>query len=147
MKNPPFPSVRTCTIQAMLEYTSQMNGKTKQERIQSAIDFALSNIQQLNRVPNLRWSKRKQVIRALDNIDKIGVLESLELLNHKPVEIDAGVNEMSVVAQELGLFLNKVNGRVVITRTPLTIKPAEARSLAEMPVSERGDSSPQLPLV
>lgn len=130
----------------MLEYASQMNGKTKQERIQSAIDFTLSNIQQLNRVPNLRWSKRKQVIRALDNIDKIGVLESLELLNHKPVELESGVNEMSVVAQELGLFLNKVNGRLIITRTPLTIKPAEARSLAEMPVSERGDSSPALNL-
>lgn len=145
MKNP-FPHTRTCTIQAMLEYASQMNGKTKQERIQSAIDFTLSNIQQLNRVPNLRWSKRKQVIRALDNIDKIGVLESLELLNHKPVELESGVNEMSVVAQELGLFLNKVNGRLIITRTPLTIKPAEARSLAEMPVSERGDSSPALNL-
>ena len=147
MKNPPFPPTRTCTIEAMLLYSSNTTKPSKQKRVNEAVQFALSNIQQLNRVPNLRWSKRKQVIRALENIDKIGVLESLELLNHKPVELESGVNEMSVVAQELGLFLNKVNGRLIITRTPLTIKPAEARSLAELPVSERGDSSPQLPLV
>ena len=145
MKNP-FPHTRTCSIETMLLYASNTTRASKQKRVNEAVQFALSNIKQLNRVPNLRWSKRKQVIRALENIDKIGVLESLELLNHKPVEIDAGVNEMSVVVQELGLFLNKVNGRLIITRTPLTIKPAEARSLAEMPVSERGDSSPALNL-
>lgn len=146
MKNP-FPHTRTCTIEAMLLYSANVKRASKQKRVNEAVQFALSNISQLNRVPKMMWKDRKRAIRALTNIDKIGILEGLELLGHKPVELESGVNEMSLVAQHLGLFLNKVNNRIVITRTPLTIKPAEARSLAEMPVSERGDNSPQSPSV
>ncbi len=141
-----FPSTRTCLINDMLLFASNTTRESKQRRVRDAVSFALSNITQLNRVPKILWSKRKQAIRALQNIDKIGILDGLELLGHKPVEIDSKTNELSIVAHHLGLFVNRVNGRVVITRTPLTIKPSESRSLADMSPAERGTSSPELPL-
>ena len=127
-----FPSTRTCTVGEMLIFASNTKRESKQRRVRDAIAFALNNIAQLNRVQKMRWADRKKAIRALDNIDKIGIFEGLELLGHKSVGIDSKTNELSLVAVHLGLFVNRVNGRVVITRTPLTIQPTEIKSLADM---------------
>lgn len=148
-KHPKFPKVRVCTIGEMVAYATSSNGLSKQKVIQRAVSFTLSNIAQLNRVPNLKWAKRKIVIRALEAIDRVGIMDSLELVspNQSCRKFANGVvNEMKEVASELGLYVYKIENFVCITRAPLTIKPAEVRSLAEMEPAERGTSSPELPL-
>jgi len=126
----------------MLLFASNTTRESKQRRVRDAIAFALNNITQLNRVPSMMWKDRKKAIRALGNIDKIGILDDLELLGHKPIGIDSKTNELSIVAHHLGLFVNRVNGRVVITRTPLTIQPTEIKSLADMsPPCSRAEQS------
>lgn len=144
-----FPHTRTCTVGAMVEYCSQMNGKTKQARKAAIIDLCLKDITKLNRVPNMLWAKRKTIIRALDAIDRVGVTDSLELVSPQQSSSrfsNGAVNEMKEVAMALGLHVYKINSFVCVTRTPMTIKAKEMKSLAEMDVCERGISSPELPL-
>lgn len=148
-KQPKFPKTRTCTVGEMIRFASAMNGKTKQARKAAIIALCLKDIAQLNRVPNLQWSKRKTILRALASIDRVGVTDSLELVSPKQSSSrfsNGAVNEMKEVATALGLYCHKISGFVCLTRQPLTIKPKEARSLAEMAVDERGNSSPELPL-
>ncbi len=130
------PKTRTCTIGEMLAWASAANGKTKQKRAQVIIKFALANVTLLNQASNLPWSRHKRVIRAIENIHRVGITDSLELTNHDQLSrrfASGIINEMKEVATILGLHLNKVNGLLFVTRQPLTIKPAEARSLEEMP--------------
>ena len=137
-----FPPARTCTIAAMLEYAANSNGVSRQTAIRSAVAYALANIAQLNRVPDMLWKDRKRAVRALENIDRIGIMEKLELQAPQK-SLNGSINEMSKVARHLGLYVYKLDGRVIITRMELAIKQPELRSLAEMPVSERGASSPE----
>jgi len=149
-KHPKFPKTRTCLISEMLTYASTMNGLVKDARKAAIINEALTGIAQLSRIPLCKWRERKKYLRALENIDRIGIMESLELLNPKAscTRFSNGiVDEMKVVAEMLGLYVYKVDKAIVILRTPLTAPSAETRSLAEMTVSERGNSSPELPLV
>jgi len=148
-KLPTFPKTRTCTIAEMLQFSSQMNGLVKDARKAAIINEALNNIAQLSRIPACKWRERKKYLRALENIDRIGIMDSLELLNPKAscTRFSNGiVNEMKVVAEMLGLYIYKIDRLVVVLRTPLTLAPQETRSLAEMAVSERGNSSPELNL-
>lgn len=148
-KLPAFPKTRTCTIAAMLSAASQLNGLVKDARKAAIINEALNNIAQLSRIPACKWRERKKYLRALENIDRIGIMDSLELVNPKAscTRFSNGiVNEMKVVAEMLGLHIYKIDRLVVILRNPLTTATTETRSLADMAVSERGNSSPELPL-
>jgi len=145
-----FPKTRTCLISDMLTYASTMNGLVKDARKAAIINEALTGIAQLSRIPLCKWRERKKYLRALENIDRIGIMESLELATPKAISSrfsNGNVNEMKVVAEMLGLYIYKIDRLVVVLRTPLTLAPQETRSLAEMAVSERGNSSPELPLV
>ena len=145
-----FPKVRVCSIGEMVNYATMANGVSKQKVIQRAVAFTLSNIAQLNRVPNLKWAKRKVVIRALEAIDRVGITDTLELVspNQSCARFAKGdVNEMKWVANELGLHVYKIDSFVCVTRTPMTMKAPDVKSLAEMEPAERGNSSPELPLV
>lgn len=144
-----FPKVRTCSIQSMLDYAASANGVSKQAVIQKAVSFALSNIAQLNQVPQMPWGKRKKIVAALTAIDSIGVTDSLELVSPKQSckrFANGAINDMKEVAAVLGLYVYKVDNFVCITRTPMTIKAPEIKSLAEMEPASRGNSSPELPL-
>lgn len=150
IKHLKFPKTRTCLISDMLTFASSMNGLVKDTRKAAIINEALTNIAQLSRIPLCKWRERKKYLRALENIDKIGIMDSLELANPKAScgRFDGGVvNEMKVVAAMLGLFVYKVDRLICITRTPLRLAQDEPKSLADMAVGERGNSSPELPLV
>ncbi len=142
-----FPSTRTCTIEAMLLFASNTTRESKQRRVRDAVAFALNNITQLNRVPKMRWSDRKRAISGLAALDKIGITEKPELLPANTPRFNSNVNDLGKVVGALGLFANKINGKIVITLTPLTIQPTEIKSLADMPPHALGQSSPELPLV
>jgi len=139
-----FPKTRTCLVSDMLRYASQMNGLVKDARKAVIINEALTNIAQLSRIPLCKWSERKKALRALENIDRIGIMDSLELLNPKQScsRFEGGVvNDMKKVAEWLGVFVYKVDNLIVVTRKPLTIA-SEDRTLAEMPPpSSRGIES------
>jgi len=60
------------------------------------------------------------------------------LLPAKPVTFSPDVNDLGKVAEALGLYLFKINGAVIVTRTALTVQPTEVKSLADMSPSERG---------
>jgi len=144
-----FPKVRTCTIGDMISYSSAMNGQSKQENIKKAVLFTLSNITLLNKVPQLKWRDSKKIVRAIEAIEKVGISDTLELVSPKQScqRFSRGaINEMKQVAEAMGLYVYRVDNFVCVTRTPMTLNPVEVRSLAEMPVNERGDSSPELPL-
>lgn len=144
-----FPKTRTCTVAEMLQYASSMNGHVTEARKSAIVAEALTNIAQLSRIPMCKWSERKKALRALENIDRIGIMDSLELLNPKQScsRFQGGqVNDMKRVAEWLGVYVYKVDGLLVVTRKPLTIA-SEDRTLAEMKPDERGVSRPELPLV
>lgn len=139
-----FPKTRICLIGDMIQYASSMNGLVKDARKAAIINEALTNIAQLSRIPLCKWSERKKALRALENIDRIGIMDSLELLNPKQScsRFEGGVvNDMKKVAEWLGLHIYKVDGLILCTRKPLTIA-SEDRTLAEMPpLSSRGVES------
>jgi adenosylmethionine-8-amino-7-oxononanoate aminotransferase len=135
IKRPKFPALRKCTVGEMLNAASQLHGFVKDGRKAAILAEALTNIAQLSRIPLCKWSERKKALRALENIDRIGIMDSLELLNPKQScsRFEGGVvNEMKKVAEWLGVFVYKVDNLIVVTRKPLTIA-SEDRTLAEMP--------------
>lgn len=139
IKRPKFPKTRQCLIGDMLQFASQMNGLVKDGRKAAIINEALTNIAQLSRIPLCKWSERKKALRALENIDRIGIMDSLELLNPKQScsRFEGGaVNDMKKVAEWLGLHIYKIDGVILCTRKPLTIA-SEDRTLAEMKPEER----------
>ena len=144
IKRPKFPSLRKCTVAEMLNAASQLHGFIKDGRKAAIINEALTNIAQLSRIPLCKWSERKKALRALENIDRIGIMDSLELLNPKQScsRFEGGVvNDMKKVAEWLGLHIYKVDGLILCMRKPLTIA-SEDRTLAEMlPPSSRGIES------
>ena len=117
----------------MLLFASNTTRESKQRRVRDAVAFALNNITQLNRVQKMRWSDRKRAISGLAALDKIGITEKPELLPANTPQFNSNVNDLGKVVGALGLFANKINGKIVITRTPLTIQPTEIKSLADMP--------------
>lgn len=144
MKRPVFPKTRTCTIAEMLTAASQLNGLVKDKRKAAIINEALSKIENLNRIAAGKWSERKKLLRALENIDRIGIMDSLELANPKAscTRFSGGiVNEMKIVAEMLGVYIYKIDRVVMILRKPLMIAATEVGSLAEMPVAECGNQS------
>lgn len=135
-----FPKTRKCTVSEMLQYASSMNGHVTEARKSAIVAEALTNISQLSRIPMCKWSERKKAMRALENIDRIGIMDSLELLNPKQScsRFEGGVvNDMKKVAEWLGLHIYKIDGLILCTRKPLTIA-SEDRTLAEMKPEERG---------
>lgn len=129
-----FPKTRTCLIGDMIQYASSMNGHVTEARKSAIVAETLTNISQLSRIPLCKWSERKKALRALENIDRIGIMDSLELLNPKQScsRFEGGVvNDMKKVAEWLGVYVYKVDGLLVVTRKPLTIA-SEDRTLAEM---------------
>lgn len=138
------PNFRKAAIGEVLTWAASANGNIKSARKQKLATEALTNIQQLSRIPSLKWPNRKWALPALSNIDKIGVTEKLELFSpSKPIPLPSGLNKMGVVAEQLGLRVVKINNRVVIT----TLTPAvESKMISDLPPEERGASRPLLPL-
>lgn len=150
IKHPKFPKTRVCLIGDILSYASQMNGLVKDGRKAAIINEALSNIENLNRIPSGKWRERKKLLRGLSNLDKIPAMEKIELVDLKASCArfeNSSMNDMKAVAEMLGLYVYKVDGAVIVLKTPLTITTEGTKSLADMDVSELGASSPELPLV
>lgn len=143
------PNQKTATIGDMLTWAAQSNGKVKRGHKFHLINWCLMNIEVLNALKNVRWSSREWAMLAWQEINRIGISESLELLAPpRPAPLNGPVVPTSRVRQLcgiLGLGFNKVNGRIVITRKPLA-KISDATDYVDMTFAERGESSPLLPL-
>lgn len=139
------PNLKTCTIAEMISFATQMNGKTRSKKLQSLIHGVLNRLQDYEKIGGLRWSQRIPALRALNDIQIIGVSETLELHNHRACAIQSSLARICDVARCLGLHVNKINGRIIITRTPLTVA-SKVTMVADLPPGERGNSSPELPL-
>ena len=90
------------------------------------------------------WKSRNWANVAWLDIQHIGITKSLGLNTPKMQAISSPFHRIDAVCKSLGLYAHKINGRVVITRQPLTLAKPESRSLAEMSPAERGNSSPEL---
>lgn len=130
-KHPKFPKTRTCLISDMLTYASTMNGLVKDARKAAIINEALTGIAQLSKIPNMRWGERRWALKALDAIEKIGIMDRLELLTHLSPQAKEEIaearsissfNQMGKVATSMGLQVHKVNGRVIVIRKSMTEK-------------------------
>lgn len=133
------PNFRKATIGEVLTWAASANGTVKSPRKQKFVTEALGNIQNLSRIASMSWFGRKWALKALANIDKIGVTENI---GTDFGELPTGLNRMGVVAKVLGLTVLKINKRVVIT--PLKKAP-DVRMVSDLPPEERGASSPLLP--
>ncbi len=112
----------------MIEWASQANGKVKGSKA-SLVSFILTNIGGLNVIKKLPWPSRKWALPAWREIQLIGILDRLELL---PMQPQRPINEPAFPSRRirqlcelLGLGYNKINGRIVITRTIYTPKSKE----------------------
>jgi len=126
------PNQKTCSISAMLEWAAAANGKVRKSRKATMIAWILANITELERIKVMPWASREWAMTALRDIDRIGVCESLGLLpplcqkweNDRPLPINgytSPISRLRSVCKALGLHLNKINGRTVITRQQLTL--------------------------
>jgi hypothetical protein len=150
------PNQKTCSISAMLEWAAAANGKVRKSRKATMIAWILANITELERIKVMPWASREWAMTALRDIDRIGVCESLGLLpplcqkweNDRPLPINgytSPISRLRSVCKALGLHLNKINGRTVITRQQLTLTSKQVM-LSELPVDRRGESSPEFGL-
>lgn len=119
----------------MLTWAAQSNGKVKRGHKFHLINWCLTNIEVLNELKNVRWSSREWAMVAWQEIKRIGISESLELLAPTtPPPLNGTVVPTSRVRQLcgiLGLVFNKINGHVVITRKICTAK-SKAKCQADL---------------
>ena len=78
-----------------------------------------------------------------NNIRSIGVSETLELHNHRRQQVKSSLRRIRDVARVMDLQVYKLNGRLIITRQPLTVA-AKVTMVGDMPADKRGESSPEL---
>jgi hypothetical protein len=119
-----LPNQRTATIGDMLIFSSQQNGKATSKKASAIISYCLSNITDLQPLSELPWQSRKWAVPAWHEIQRIGVIDRIELLappapppyNYTPIPA-ARIRQLCGL---LGLHYNRVNNRTVITRQPVT---------------------------
>ena len=129
----------------MLEWAS-LSGKLHKGRKASMIQWILANAAQLEQIKSMRWSAREWAMTALRDIERIGIIESLAIVPTAPINgVTSPIHRLRAVCKPLGVYLNKVNGRTIITRQQLTVAPKHVM-LSDMPVDRRGESSPDFGL-
>lgn len=136
------PNLNKSTIGEVLAWCAQMNGKVKSAAKQEFIAKTLSQETFLDRVRDFPWTARSWADKAFVDIQSIGVTEGLELNSKPKPAILTRIGNLHRACRILGLYLNKVNGRHVITRQRLSITPS-VKLAADLPPSERGNSSPE----
>lgn len=142
------PNQKKATIGEMLEFAATSNGQFTKGAKYHLVNYILSNIEGLKPLSAIPWVSRKWALPAWREIQKIGILDGLELLDVKNItsldglELFDGANipqEQVVLPPQseprfpisrirqlcglLGLGFNKINGRIVITRKTYTEKP------------------------
>ena len=150
------PNQKTATIGEMVTWASQANGTIKRGAKYHLINAILMDIENLQALASLPWPSRKWALPAWREIQRIGILEGLELLNVKNItsldglELFDGANlpsEQVVLPPQseprfpvsrirqlcglLGLGFNKINGRIIITRKIYTEK-SKAKCQADL---------------
>ena len=124
-----------------------MNGKVRKGRKASMIAWILANIEALNKLQKLPWSSRNWAMTAMRDIELIGVYDTLSLVPPAPPinGVTSPVARLRKVCETIGLHLNKINGRTIITRQQLTAatKPV---MVSDLPVERRGETSPEFGL-
>lgn len=124
------PNQKSCTIGEMLEWCSQNNGVAK-GRNHFLVQWTLANVSKLAQIAKMRWSQREWAMKALDDIEAIGVLDKLELLQPKK-PIVTSLSKIETVAKAIGLHTYNVHRRLIITRNPLQLE-AEDQKVSEPP--------------
>lgn len=106
----------------MVEWAAQMSVKVRKGRKASMIAWILANIEALNRIQKLPWSSRNWAMTAMRDIERIGVYDTLSLVPAAPTinGVTSPIARLRKVCNVLGLHLNKINGRTIITRQQLT---------------------------
>lgn len=141
------PNQKNCTIEDMLEWaTAESATKLRKGRKASMIAWILANAKELTGIRTMRWSAREWAMTALRDIERIGIIESLAIVPTAPINgVTSPIHRLRAVCKVLGVYLNKVNGRTIITRQQLTAAPKHVM-LSDMPVDRRGESSPDFGL-
>lgn len=129
------PNQKTATIGEVITWAAQANGKVKRGHKYHLINWCLTNIEVLNELKYVRWSSREWAMVAWQEIKRIGICESLELLSPPPPQPfgqdpvpNARIRQLCDI---LGLVFNKINGHVVITRKICTAK-SKAKCQADL---------------
>lgn len=119
-----LPNQRTATIGDMLVFASQQNGKVRSKKASSIISYCLVNIADLQPLSSIQWQSRKWAVPSWREIQRIGILDRLELVTPPPPlpfgATPVPVSRIRQLCDLLGLHYNRVNSRTVITRQPLT---------------------------
>lgn len=121
------PNQKTATIGEMVTWASQANGKIKRGAKYHLINAILMDIENLQALACVPWPSRKWALPAWREIQKIGILDGLELLpmqaprpSEEPRFPIARIRQLCGL---LGLGFNRINSRIVITRKNYTEKP------------------------
>lgn len=121
------PNQKTATIGEMIEFAATSNGQFTKGAKYHLINYILSNIEELKPLSVVPWVSRKWALPAWREIQKIGILDGLELLPMQrpgpPDEPRFPVARIRQLCVLLGLGFNRINGRIVITRKTYTEKP------------------------
>jgi len=119
------PNQRTATIGDMLIFASQQNGKARSKKASAIISYCLSNITDLQPLSALPWQSRKWAVPAWHEIQRVGILNRLELLStEKPKPLDyisPPISRVRHLCDILGLYYGKINSRTLITRQPVEL--------------------------
>ena len=122
-----LPNQKTASIGEMLEFAATSNGQFTKGAKYHLINYILSNIEELKPLSVVPWVSRKWALPAWREIQKIGILDGLELLPmQRPVPPDEPRFPVARIRQLcglLGLGFLRINGRTVITRKTYTEKP------------------------
>ena len=138
------PNLLTASIGDILTWSTTHNGKVKSAKLQEFIASVLSRASYLDRVKEMRWSANKWADRAWNDMQAIGVTETQELNPAKPPhQPTCTAWQMKELCESLGLYYYQFNGRPIITQKPVTIQ-GKVTMVADLPPSERGESSPEL---
>ena len=120
------PNQKKATIGEMVTWASQANGTIKRGAKYHLINAILMDIENLQALACVPWVSRKWVLPAWREINKIGILDGLELLPMQaprpPEEPRFPIARIRQLCDLLGLGFNKINGRIVITRKTYTEK-------------------------
>ena len=73
------PNLFTASIGDVLSWCANHNGKVRSAKQQAFIEQVLSRASFLDRVKEMRWSAHKWADKAWNDIQAIGVTETLEL--------------------------------------------------------------------
>lgn len=125
----------------MLEWAATNNGVVRKGRKASLIQWTLANIEELSRIQTMLWSSRNWAMTAMRDIERIGVSDGFQLLPPPINGVTTPVYRIRQICSVIGLHCNKINGRLVITKQPLTLATTSVM-VADLPVERRGETSP-----